>query len=85
VGTLPAATDAADGFATGLRGGLSLTAHLVSGAALMFVSLLCISPAGDAIWRWIQGRSRPGNRDRVAVAGAAAWSAASGYVRASRS
>jgi hypothetical protein len=58
-GTLPAATDAADGFATGLRGGLSLTAHLVSGAALMFVSLLCISPAGDAIWRWIQGAPAP--------------------------
>lgn len=43
----------------------------------MFVYLA----GGDAIWRWIQGRSSPGNRDRVAVGGAVAWNAASSKVR----
>ena len=43
----------------------------------MFVYLT----GGDAIWRWIQGRSSPGNRDRVAVGGAVAWNAASSKVR----
>ena len=78
---LPAAKSAADGVLTGLLGGLSFAAQLVSGALLMFVFLFYIITGGDAIWGWIQERFSAGRRDRVAVAGAAAWNAASGYIR----
>ena len=78
---LPAAKAAADGVLTGLLGGLSFAAQLVSGALLMFVFLLYIITGGGAIWGWIQERFSAGRRDRVAVAGAAAWNAASGYIR----
>ena len=47
----------------------------------MFVFLLYILTGGDAIWGWIQDRFSPGRRDRVAVAGTAAWNAATGYIR----
>src|SRR5829696_7005665 len=80
-GILPAAKDAADGLVSGALGGLSLAAQVVSGAMLMLVFLLYILTGGDAIWRWIQGRVGPTSRDRVAVAGSVAWSAATGYVR----
>jgi predicted PurR-regulated permease PerM len=80
-GILPAAKAAADGVLTGLLGGLSFAAQLVSGALLMFVFLLYILTGGDAIWDWIQNRFSAGRRDRVAVASAAAWNAASGYIR----
>jgi predicted PurR-regulated permease PerM len=80
-GILPAAKAAADGVLTGLLGGLSFTAQLVSGALLMFVFLLYILTGGDAIWGWVQERFSAGRRDRVAVAGAAAWNAATGYIR----
>jgi putative heme transporter len=78
---LPAAKNAADGVVTGLLGGLSLAGQLVSGALLMFVFLLYILTGGDAIWDWIQNRFGAGRRDRVAGGGAAAWNAATGYVR----
>ena len=80
-GVLPAAKTAAAGVLTGVLGGLSFVAQLVSGALLMFVFLLYILTGGDAIWGWIQERFSAGRRDRVAVAGVAAWSAASGYIR----
>jgi putative heme transporter len=80
-GILPAAKAAADGVLTGLLGGLSFTAQLVSGALLMFVFLLYILTGGDAIWGWLQERFSAGRRDRVAAVGAAAWNAASGYIR----
>src|SRR5215207_1586250 len=80
-GILPAAKDAADGLVSGALGGLGLAAQVVSGALLMLVFLLYILTGGDAIWRWIQGRVGPTSRDRVAVAGSVAWSAATGYVR----
>jgi putative heme transporter len=80
-GILPAAKDAADGVLGAALGGLSFTAQLVSGALLMFVFLLYVLTGGDAIWRWIQDRFSPDRRERVAVAGAAAWNAAGGYVR----
>ena len=80
-GMLPAAKDAADGLLTGALGGLSFVAQVVSGALLAFVFLLYIVTGGDAIWRWIQDRSSPASRARVAVGGAAAWNAASGYIR----
>jgi predicted PurR-regulated permease PerM len=80
-GILPAAKDAAGGVVSGLLGGLALAAQLVSGALLMFVFLLYILTGGDAIWGWIQNRFGAGRRDRVAVGGAAAWNAASGYIR----
>ena len=80
-GILPAAKDAAGGVVTGLLGGLALAAQLVSGALLMLVFLLYILTGGDAIWGWIQDRFGSGGNDRVAVAGAAAWSAATGYIR----
>lgn len=80
-GILPAAKDAAGGVVTGLLGGLSLAAQLVSGFLLMFVFLLYILTGGDAIWRWIQNRFSAGRRKHVAAAGAAAWNAASGYIR----
>jgi predicted PurR-regulated permease PerM len=80
-GILPAAKDAADGVLGVALGGLSFTAQLVSGALLMFVFLLYLLTGGEGIWRWIQDRFGPDRRGRVAVAGAAAWNAASGYVR----
>lgn len=78
---LPAAKDAAGGVLRGALGGLALAAQLVSSALLMFVFLLYILTSGDAIWGWIQNRFSPGRRDRVNVAGRAAWSAATGYIR----
>jgi putative heme transporter len=80
-GILPAAKDAAGGVLTGVLGGLSFAAQLVSGAMLMFVFLLYILTGGDAIWGWIRNRFGAGRGDRVATGGAAAWSAASGYIR----
>ena len=80
-GILPAAKDAAGGVVTGLLGGLALAAQLVSGALLMFVFLLYILTSGDEIWAWIQSRFGAGRNDRVTVGGAAAWSAAGGYIR----
>jgi predicted PurR-regulated permease PerM len=78
---LPAAKTAAAGVLTGLLGGLSFTAQLVSGAALVFVFLLYFLTGGGAIWSWIQGRFSPAQRERVARGGAAAWKAAGGYIR----
>jgi putative heme transporter len=78
---LPAAKDAADGILTGVLGTLSFTAHLVSGALLLLVFLLYIVTSGDAMWRWLTERFSPAHRDGVAIAGSAAWNAASGYVR----
>jgi predicted PurR-regulated permease PerM len=78
---LPAAKDAAGGLAAGLLGGLSLAAQMVSGFLLMFVFLLYILTGGDSIWGWVEERFSTERRDRVAVAGAAAWSAAGGYIR----
>ncbi len=80
-GILPAAKNAADGVLTGVLGGLSFAAQLVSGALLMFVFLLYIVTGGDAIWSWIQDRFGAGRRNRVAGTGAAAWNAATGYIR----
>jgi putative heme transporter len=78
---LPAAKSAADGVLGVALGGLSLAAQLVSSALLMFVFLLYLLTGGEGIWRWIQNRFRPERRERVAAAGAAAWNAASGYIR----
>ncbi len=78
---LPAAKHAADGLLAGLFGGLSLAAQLVSSALLMFVFLLYILTGGDAVWGWLQNRFGAGRGDRVGVGGAAAWNAASGYIR----
>jgi predicted PurR-regulated permease PerM len=78
---LPAAKDAADGVFTVALGGLSLAAQLVSGALLMLVFLLYLVTGGEGIWGWIQERFNPDRRERVSVAGAAAWNAASGYLR----
>ena len=80
-GLLPAAKAAADGVLTGLLGGLSFVAQIISGFLLMFVFLLYILTGGDAIWGWLQKRFSAGRGDRVSVAGAAAWNAASGYIR----
>ena len=80
-GILPAAKDAAGGLLEGALGGLALAAQAVSGALLMFVFLLYLLTGGDAVWGWIQARFGPGRRDRVATVGAAAWNAASGYIR----
>ncbi len=80
-GILPAAKDAADGVLGAAFGGLSLAAQLVSGALLMLVFLLYLLTGGDAVWGWVQGRFSAANRERVAGAGASAWSAATGYVR----
>jgi hypothetical protein len=63
---------------TGVLGGLSFAAQLISGALLMIVFLLYILTGGEAVWGWIQDRFRAGRRDQVAVGGAAAWSAATG-------
>jgi putative heme transporter len=78
---LPAAKDAAGGVVSGVLGGLSLAAQVVSGALLMLVFLLYILTGGDAIWDWIQNRFGASRGDRVTVGGAAAWSAAGGYIR----
>jgi predicted PurR-regulated permease PerM len=78
---LPAAKGAAGGILSGALGGLALAAQLISGALLMFVFLLYILSSGDSIWGWIQNRFSPGRRDRVNVAGRAAWNAATGYIR----
>jgi putative heme transporter len=80
-GILPAAKDAAGGVFGAVLGGLSFTAQMVSGAVLMFVFLLYLLTGGDAVWGWITNRFAETRRDRVAGAGAAAWSAATGYVR----
>ncbi len=80
-GILPAAKGAASGLTGGVLGGLGLAAQMVSGALLMFVFLLYLLTGGDAIWDWIKDRFDPARREQVAGAGAAAWSAASGYVR----
>ena len=80
-GILPAAKDAAGGVITGVLGGLSFTAQMVSGALLAFVFILYILTGGDAIWNWLQDRFGRGRGNRVAVAGAAAWNAATGYIR----
>jgi predicted PurR-regulated permease PerM len=80
-GILPAAKDAAGGVLTGVLGGLSFTAQIVSGALLMFVFLLYLLTGGDAVWGWIQGRFSPDSRGRVSAVGHAAWNAATGYIR----
>jgi predicted PurR-regulated permease PerM len=80
-GILPAAKDAAGGVLTGVLGGLSFTAQIVSGALLMFVFLLYLLTGGDAVWQWIQARFSADRRDRVAAVGQAAWNAATGYIR----
>lgn len=78
---LPAAKTAADGLITGVLGGLSLAAQLVSSAFLAFVFILYLLTSGNQVWAWIRDRFRTTNRDRVDVAGQAAWSAATGYIR----
>jgi predicted PurR-regulated permease PerM len=80
-GLLPAAKGAAGGVLSGALGTLSLAAQLVSSALLTFVFLLYLLTGGDAVWNWIEGRFSVARRDRVASAGAAAWSAAGGYIR----
>jgi len=80
-GILPAAKDAAGGVLTGVLGGLSFTAQIVSGSLLGFVFLLYILTGGDTIWVWVTERFRPANRERVGVVGVAAWNAAGGYIR----
>jgi predicted PurR-regulated permease PerM len=80
-GILPAAKNAAGGIVSGALGTLSLAAQLVSSALLTFVFLLYLLTGGDAVWRWVQGRFSPQRRGRVAAAGAAAWTAAGGYIR----
>jgi putative heme transporter len=80
-GILPAAKDAAGGVLTGVLGGLALAAQLISSALLMLVFLLYILTGGDAIWGWIQARFSADRRDRVTGVGAAAWNAATGYIR----
>jgi predicted PurR-regulated permease PerM len=78
---LPAAKTAAEGLLTGALGGLSFAAQIISGALLLIVYLLYIVTSGDSIWAWIQRRTSPRSRDRVAAGGKAAWSAAGGYIR----
>jgi predicted PurR-regulated permease PerM len=80
-GILPAAKNAAGGVLEGALGALSFTAQLVSGALLTLVFLLYLITSGDAIWEWIRDRFRADRRDRVAMAGSAAWNGASGYIR----
>jgi putative heme transporter len=80
-GILPAAKDAAGGVLTGVLGGLALAAQLISSALLMLVFLLYILTGGDAIWGWIPARFSADRRDRVTGVGAAAWNAATGYIR----
>jgi putative heme transporter len=78
---LPAAKDAAGGVLGAALAGFSLAAQIVSGALLMLVFLLYFLTGGDAVWGWIQDRFGAHNRERVGSAGAAAWNAATGYVR----
>jgi putative heme transporter len=80
-GVLPAAREAAGGLASGLLGGLSVVAQLVSGAVLMIVFLLYILTGGGAVWRWVERRFGQDRRDAVAAVGVAGWNAATGYVR----
>lgn len=80
-GILPAAKDAAGGIITGVLGGLSLAAQLVSSALLTFVFVLYLLTGGDSVWGWVQQRFSPERRRYVAAGGAAAWHAASGYIR----
>ena len=80
-GILPAAKDAAGGLLEGALGALSFTAQVVSGALLTLVFLLYLITSGDQIWGWIRDRFRPERRERVAMAGSAAWNGASGYIR----
>ena len=80
-GILPAAKGAAGGVLEGALGALSFAAQLVSGALLTLVFLLYLITSGDTIWEWIRDRFRPDRRDRVAMAGSAAWNGASGYIR----
>lgn len=80
-GVLPAVKDAAGGVVSITLGGLSLAAQAVSGVLLMLVFLLYILTGGDAIWRWMLARFSPPNQTRVGPAGAAAWTAAGGYIR----
>jgi predicted PurR-regulated permease PerM len=80
-GILPAAKGAAGGLLEGALGALSFTASLISGALLTLVFLLYLITSGDAIWEWIRDRFSPERRDRVAMAGSAAWNGASGYIR----
>jgi hypothetical protein len=44
----------------------------------MLVFLLYLVSGGEGVWRWVVERSSPHNRERVSVAGEAAWNAASG-------
>lgn len=80
-GILPAAKSAAEGLLSGLFGTLGLAAQLVSSALLTLVFLLYILTDGGAVWAWMQGRFSARRRDRVAMGGDAAWTAAGGYVR----
>ena len=78
-GILPAAETAAKGVLNATLGTLSLVAQLISTALLTFVFVLYFLTGGDSVWQWI--RNRFPDRERVGGAGAAAWSAATGYVR----
>jgi predicted PurR-regulated permease PerM len=80
-GILPAAKDAAGGVLEGALGALSFAAQVVSGALLTLVFLLYLITSGDSIWEWIRDRFSPDRRQRVAMAGSAAWNGASGYIR----
>jgi putative heme transporter len=80
-GILPAAKDAAGGILSGVLGGLSFAAQLISGALLALVFLLYILTGGDAIWGWLSERFSRDRRDRIGAVGVAAWNAASGYIR----
>ena len=80
-GILPAAKDAAKGLVNAALGTLSFTAEIVSSAMLVLVFLLYLLTSGDQVWGWIRGRFASERRDRVGIAGAAAWRAATGYVR----
>jgi predicted PurR-regulated permease PerM len=80
-GLLPTARKAAGGLASGLLGGLSVVAQVISGAVLMVVFLLYILTGGGGVWRWVEDRFGDARRDRVAAVGEAGWNAATGYVR----
>ncbi len=80
-GILPAVKEAAGGVVGGVLGGLSLAAQLVSSGLLTFVFILYLLTGGDQVWHWIQRRFSAARRDRVTVAGDAAWNAAGGYIR----
>src|SRR3954452_10520042 len=80
-GILPAAKEAAAGVLNGVLGTFSIVAGLISSALLMFVFVLYFLTGGGAVWNWVTDRFQPDRRPRVAMAGTAAWSAATGYVR----